>query len=75
MVSSHFCLPVKHFVQSAVFQVSLFQNIKPLFANKPLIVVINKTDILKVEDLPEDKRVRTKCLTEQCIDCCDSVCN
>ena len=39
----------------------MFNNIKPLFANKPLMVAINKIDVMKVEDLPEDKRVGTLC--------------
>jgi nucleolar GTP-binding protein len=37
-------------------QISLFNNIKPLFANKPLLFVLNKTDIIRLEDLPDDKR-------------------
>ena len=36
-------------------QKNLFDNIKPLFNNKPLIVVANKADIWR-EDLPEDKK-------------------
>mmetsp|Transcript_7266 Transcript_7266/g.12435 ORF Transcript_7266/g.12435 Transcript_7266/m.12435 type:complete len:655 (+) Transcript_7266:82-2046(+) len=37
-------------------QVALFQSIKPLFANKPLVVVLNKVDLMRPEDLkPEDK--------------------
>merc|ERR1712179_242446 len=36
-------------------QKSLFDSIKPLFANKPLIVVANKTDVIKRTDLSEDK--------------------
>lgn len=37
-------------------QVALFDSIKPLFANKPLLVVLNKTDIIKLEELkPEQK--------------------
>lgn len=35
---------------------SLFNNIRPLFANKPLIFVLNKTDIIRLEDLPEEKK-------------------
>merc|ERR1712071_35671 len=39
-------------------QVSLFESIKPLFANKPLIVVLNKIDIIRLEELkPEQKEV------------------
>jgi len=37
-------------------QVSLFNNIRPLFANKPLIFVLNKTDIVRLEELPPDKK-------------------
>ncbi|CAG2172316.1 unnamed protein product [Oppiella nova] len=37
-------------------QFALFNNIKPLFANKPIVVVVNKIDITKIDDLPEDKR-------------------
>lgn len=32
-------------------QISLFNSIKPLFANKLVCIVINKTDIMKPEDL------------------------
>ncbi|KAL4229360.1 Nucleolar GTP-binding protein 1 [Mactra antiquata] len=46
-------------------QVALFKNIKPLFANKPLIVCVNKIDILKIEDLPEDKRDLVKSFEEE----------
>ncbi|CAL8109489.1 unnamed protein product [Orchesella dallaii] len=37
-------------------QISLFNNIRPLFANKPLMFVLNKTDIIRMEDLPEEKK-------------------
>ncbi len=37
-------------------QCSLFNNIRPLFANKPLIVIANKIDIMKWEDLSTEKR-------------------
>ncbi|KAK5637812.1 hypothetical protein RI129_000003 [Pyrocoelia pectoralis] len=32
-------------------QFSLFRNIKPLFANKPIIICVNKTDVRKIADL------------------------
>ena len=42
--------------QSIESQVALFESIKPLFANKPLLVVLNKTDIIRLEELkPEQK--------------------
>lgn len=37
-------------------QVALFEGIKPLFANKPLIIVANKSDIVSVEELNPEKR-------------------
>lgn len=37
-------------------QVKLFHSIKPLFANKSVMVVINKTDIIKPEDLDDERK-------------------
>ncbi|KAI7847795.1 GTP binding protein 4 [Circinella umbellata] len=37
-------------------QVKLFHNIKPLFANKPIVLVINKIDQVRPEDLPAEQR-------------------
>ncbi|XP_060638532.1 GTP-binding protein 4 [Anolis sagrei] len=37
-------------------QLELFGNIKPLFANKPLIIVANKCDVKRISELPEDKQ-------------------
>jgi len=37
-------------------QCALFHSIKALFANKPLLVVCNKTDLKRVEDLDEADR-------------------
>lgn len=37
-------------------QVKLFESIKPLFTNKPLIIVVNKTDIVKLDELPANRR-------------------
>jgi len=36
-------------------QKGLFDSIKPLFANKPLLVVANKTDVLKRSEISSDK--------------------
>lgn len=39
-------------------QVALFESIKPLFANKPLLVVLNKIDVTRLEELaPEQKEL------------------
>ncbi|XP_074049322.1 GTP-binding protein 4 [Macrotis lagotis] len=35
-------------------QLELFKNIKPLFANKPLIIVANKCDVKRISELSED---------------------
>lgn len=34
-------------------QLSLFENIRPLFANKPLVIVVNKVDIVGLDSLPD----------------------
>jgi nucleolar GTP-binding protein len=36
--------------------VKLFESIKPLFKGKPLLVVLNKTDLRKMEDLTEEEK-------------------
>ncbi|KAL1501515.1 hypothetical protein ABEB36_006822 [Hypothenemus hampei] len=41
-------------------QVKLFQSIKPLFASKPLIVVANKVDIVKLDELTVERRALLK---------------
>ncbi|CAH1642869.1 unnamed protein product [Spodoptera littoralis] len=47
-------------------QISLFESIKPLFSNKPLIVVLNKMDVLTPEDLPPNKKQIYDQLLENC---------
>lgn len=42
-------------------QCDLFKSIKPLFANKPVSIVFNKTDIIKIDDLTDEKQ---KCVKE-----------
>ncbi|XP_015187030.1 PREDICTED: nucleolar GTP-binding protein 1 [Polistes dominula] len=37
-------------------QVKLFESIKPLFANKPLLIVMNKVDVTRLDELPNEKR-------------------
>ncbi|XP_018331683.1 nucleolar GTP-binding protein 1 [Agrilus planipennis] len=45
-------------------QVKLFESIKPLFANKPLVVVANKIDIVKLDDLAPQRRALLKEIEE-----------
>lgn len=42
--------------QSIEQQLELFHNIKPLFANKPIIVALNKVDIVSPQELREDAK-------------------
>ncbi|KAL6785755.1 NGB1 [Auxenochlorella protothecoides x Auxenochlorella symbiontica] len=37
-------------------QAALFQSIKPLFANKPVLIVANKTDVVALADLSAEDR-------------------
>lgn len=37
-------------------QIRLYESIKPLFANKPLMVVLNKVDIITLNDLDETRK-------------------
>lgn len=46
-------------------QVKLFHSIKPLFANKSVLVVINKTDIIGPEDLDEERAQLLQTVKEQ----------
>ncbi|EGD82670.1 GTP binding protein 4 [Salpingoeca rosetta] len=41
-------------------QFSLFENIKPLFAKKPLAIIVNKADTMKIEDAPTEVQERLK---------------
>ena len=41
-------------------QIELFNSIKPLFTNKPIIICVNKIDILKMEELPDERRIHFK---------------
>lgn len=65
-------------------QVALFHSIKPLFRNRPLLVILNKTDLRKLTELsPEEKNlidsmkdvddanvhfVETSCVTKEGVD-------
>merc|ERR1712217_60662 len=45
-------------------QVALFHSIKPLFRNRPLLIVLNKVDIRKLDDLAQDERKLLDSMTE-----------
>lgn len=40
-----------------IFQINLFNSIRPLFTNKPVLVAINKVDVLRLEELSNEKKV------------------
>lgn len=46
-------------------QVKLFHSIKPLFANKTVMVVINKIDVMRPEDLDPERQQLLRGITEQ----------
>mmetsp|Transcript_91980 Transcript_91980/g.259869 ORF Transcript_91980/g.259869 Transcript_91980/m.259869 type:complete len:644 (+) Transcript_91980:115-2046(+) len=37
-------------------QVALFHSIKPLFRNRPLLIILNKTDLKRLDELSPDER-------------------
>ena len=41
---------------SILEQIHLYNTIKPLFKNKPILVLFNKCDVKKVKDLPLEKQ-------------------
>lgn len=45
-------------------QVKLFHSIKPLFANKSVLVVVNKTDIIRPQDLDPQRQELMKTITD-----------
>ena len=49
-------------------QKALFDNIKPLFANKPLVVVTNKADIWR-DELSDDKKATLDAIKDENQDC------
>ncbi|CAN6675118.1 nucleolar GTP-binding protein 1 [Trichomonascus vanleenenianus] len=46
-------------------QVKLFHSIKPLFAGKPVMVVINKIDVMRPADLPEARQELLRSLVSE----------
>eukprot|EP01135_Chromosphaera_perkinsii_P004713 Nk52_evm24s294 gene=Nk52_evmTU24s294 len=46
-------------------QVDLYNNIKALFANKPVLLIFNKIDIVRFEELPVEKQELLKSLEEE----------
>jgi len=46
-------------------QIKLFASIKPLFKNKPLILILNKTDIKPFKDLKTEEKEQLESLAKE----------
>lgn len=46
-------------------QISLFNNIKPLFQSKPLVIVLTKIDLCKYSDLSDEHRSKIEGLAKE----------
>jgi nucleolar GTP-binding protein len=46
-------------------KVALFNSIKPLFANKPLVVVLNKVDVRRPEQLSSEEQEMIRNMIQQ----------
>ncbi|CAH3163415.1 unnamed protein product, partial [Porites evermanni] len=46
-------------------QIELFNGIRPLFANKPLLVILNKIDVLRPGELSEEKKELIKVFDQE----------
>jgi nucleolar GTP-binding protein len=53
-----------------IIQCKLFHSIKPLFSNKPTLLVINKIDVMRLEDI----QAETRTLVQEIIDQDDVQC-
>jgi len=64
------CSSPRAYVNESGSQCKLFHSIKPLFAGKPTMLVINKIDVARLEDLTPD----TRALVQEIIDSEDVQC-
>ncbi|THH00324.1 hypothetical protein EW145_g7100, partial [Phellinidium pouzarii] len=56
-------------------QCSLFHSIKPLFAGKPVLFVVNKTDVCRIEDLaPESRELVDEIINSEGVQCVQVSC-
>ena len=56
-------------------QCKLFHSIKPLFANKPTILVINKVDVMRLDDLsPENRALVDEVINKEGVICVQVSC-
>ena len=56
-------------------QCKLFHSIKPLFANKPTVLVINKVDVMRLDDLsPENRALVDEVINKEGVTCVQVSC-
>uniref|UniRef100_A0A0V0G4Q4 Nucleolar GTP-binding protein 1 n=1 Tax=Triatoma dimidiata TaxID=72491 RepID=A0A0V0G4Q4_TRIDM len=48
-------------------QIALFNSIRPLFSNKPVIAVCNKCDVTRIDELSEENKVLLQVFTDDSI--------
>lgn len=46
-------------------QASLFHNIKPLFTSKPLLLVLNKSDLMRLADAPKEVKALVQSILDE----------
>lgn len=46
-------------------QISLFNNIKPLFQSKPLVIVLTKIDLCKYTELSDEQKSKIEALAKE----------
>ena len=46
-------------------QIGLFNGIKPLFVNTPVLVILNKIDVLRPDELSEEKKEMMKVFDQE----------
>lgn len=59
---------------SVAAQVQLFNSIRPLFANKPVMLVINKIDVMRPEDLDPENAALIKGIVDSGVQMVQSSC-
>lgn len=61
----YFVDPSEQCGYSVLEQIHLYHTIKPLFKNKPVLVVFNKIDLKRVQDLPHEKQEAIRAWIEE----------
>jgi nucleolar GTP-binding protein len=55
-------------------QVSLFSSIKPLFANKPILIVLNKVDLIRPDDMDQADKALLQTIMDEGFEFAQSSC-